>query len=110
MYLSIIESLHAQLVARSLNPKFVIFSNEEVSFRTTDITIVYSNMDAMSDLAAMAQCQYIVGPPSTFSMWASFYGKVPHKWVIDPTEYIDVIKLSPIIATSTYQSGETISI
>jgi hypothetical protein len=34
------------------------------------------------DLFALAACDYIAGPPSTFSQWASFYGKVPrYVWV-----------------------------
>jgi len=24
-----------------------------------------------------ARCDYLIGPPSTFTMWASFYGQVP---------------------------------
>ena len=29
------------------------------------------------DLYALAKCDYLIGPPSTYSMWASFYGNVP---------------------------------
>ncbi len=32
---------------------------------------------AVADLYAMAACDYLIGPPSTFSEWASFYGNVP---------------------------------
>ena len=31
----------------------------------------------LADLYSLAQCDYILGPPSTYSAWASFYGKVP---------------------------------
>jgi hypothetical protein len=31
----------------------------------------------VGDLYALASCDYIMGPPSTFSEWASFYGQVP---------------------------------
>ncbi|HZZ71162.1 MAG TPA: hypothetical protein VFE24_02860 [Pirellulales bacterium] len=31
----------------------------------------------MSDLAALAGCDYLVGPPSSFSAWASYYGDKP---------------------------------
>jgi hypothetical protein len=31
----------------------------------------------VNDLWTLAQCDFIFGPPSTFSQWASFYGKVP---------------------------------
>lgn len=32
---------------------------------------------AVEDQWMMAQCDYLMGPPSTFTMWASFMGKVP---------------------------------
>ena len=32
---------------------------------------------AVSDLYALARCDYILGPPSTFTEWASFYGEKP---------------------------------
>ena len=31
----------------------------------------------VEDLYALARCDYLVGPPSTFTTWASFYGEVP---------------------------------
>ncbi|HET9853567.1 MAG TPA: alpha-1,2-fucosyltransferase, partial [Methylomirabilota bacterium] len=36
-----------------------------------------SNGSVIQDVYALAACDYIVGPPSTFSQWASFYGRVP---------------------------------
>lgn len=32
---------------------------------------------ALADICALAQCDYILGPVSSFSMWASFYGHKP---------------------------------
>jgi hypothetical protein len=31
----------------------------------------------IGDLMALASCDYIIGPASTYSQWASFYGQVP---------------------------------
>ncbi|UOQ96678.1 hypothetical protein MUN81_15690 [Hymenobacter sp. 5317J-9] len=31
----------------------------------------------VEDLYALAGCDYLLGPPSSYSMWASFYGEVP---------------------------------
>lgn len=31
----------------------------------------------VEDLYALADCDYLLGPPSSFSMWASFYGQTP---------------------------------
>ena len=33
--------------------------------------------DPIGDLYALAACDYLIGPPSTFSLWASYYGRVP---------------------------------
>jgi len=33
--------------------------------------------DAVEDLFALAYCDYLVGPPSTYSLWASFWGDLP---------------------------------
>ncbi len=39
-------------------------------------TIILNN-NLIEDLYTLAMCNYIIGPPSTFSSWASFYGQVP---------------------------------
>jgi hypothetical protein len=31
----------------------------------------------LGDLYALAECDYILGPPSTFSLWAAYYGRKP---------------------------------
>jgi hypothetical protein len=38
----------------------------------------------VEDMYALARCDYIVGPPSTYSAWASFYGRVPLHHFEDP--------------------------
>jgi hypothetical protein len=32
---------------------------------------------ALGDLHCLAECDYIIGPPSTYSLWAAFYGRKP---------------------------------
>ena len=39
--------------------------------------IAYGTGKAIEDLYALAECDYLIGPPSTYSLWASFYGKKP---------------------------------
>jgi hypothetical protein len=39
---------------------------------------------AVEDLYAFAGCDLLVGPPSTFTAWAAFYGEVPLLHVEDP--------------------------
>lgn len=44
----------------------------------------------LEDLYALAQCHYLMGPPSTYNMWASFYGEVPLYTIQDPTASFDL--------------------
>jgi hypothetical protein len=45
-----------------------LFSRFRVTFGTHDL---------VEDLYGLARCDYLIGPPSTFTIWASFYGDVP---------------------------------
>ncbi|MBO6167147.1 MAG: hypothetical protein J6P13_02215 [Kiritimatiellae bacterium] len=55
------KSIGDELVRRGDTPKFVVFPLRS----------------AVEDQWMMSQCDYLMGPPSTFTMWASFMGKVP---------------------------------
>lgn len=50
-----------------------IFARFKVTFGTGDL---------IEDMYAFARCDYMIGPPSTFTMWASFYGKVPLNFIL----------------------------
>ena len=58
--------------------RFLGCSNDVVdasSFAGHDV--FFMDGGVMEDLYGLAHCQYIIGPPSTFSQWASFWGRVP---------------------------------
>jgi hypothetical protein len=38
----------------------------------------------LQDMYAFARCDYIIGPPSTYTLWASYYGNVPLYFIQDP--------------------------
>lgn len=40
----------------------------------------------VEDMYALAGCDYLLGPPSSYSMWASFYGEVPLLHVETPDQ------------------------
>ena len=44
----------------------------------------------ITDLYCMASCDGIIGPPSTFSQWASFYGKVPLSFIFTKDDVIQL--------------------
>lgn len=58
---------------------FVLCSNEKVfDFPDTEkFTVFFEERHFIEDLYLLAKCDYIFGPPSTFSIWASFYGNTP---------------------------------
>ena len=60
------------------NTMFLVFSDEEIDetgFESVPCRFMHGS--AVEDQWMMSQCDYLMGPPSTFSAWASFMGKVP---------------------------------
>ena len=78
---------------------FAISTNEKIAptfFEGMEICKT-TNTTAIHDLYMLTQCDRIVGPLSTFSRWASFYGEVPLCFiskgdVIESDEAFSVIK------------------
>lgn len=62
---------------------------------------------SIEDLYCLSLCNYIIGPPSTFSMWASFYGKVPLRIIKKNDEIIAVKQFKTIIAVDVFDDGST---
>ena len=70
---------------------YVICTNEiNISFpEDADFTIFNEERHFVEDLYLLSKCDYIIGPPSTFSGWASFYGEVPLLMLDDISIKID---------------------
>lgn len=65
--------------------RFLLVSNQAIdpgSYGGLDIAL--GPGDPAGDLYALASCDYLLGPPSTFTMWASFFGNVPLCCIDDP--------------------------
>jgi hypothetical protein len=91
VYIRIIQALIAQFPGKKV--KVLIASNDPLnmaSFSCVSDNIIWNEREPIVDLMALAHCDYIVGPPSTFSAWASFYGKVPLLTVEEPQQVIDL--------------------
>jgi hypothetical protein len=59
-------------------PTFLICSSDPVDFRLLEgFTVVAAPGEVVADLYSLSLCDAIMGPPSTFSTWASFCGSVP---------------------------------
>lgn len=76
---------------------FIIFSDEKVEreqlINEQIYQIVISSNAAIIDMIMMSHCDYLIGPPSTFSGWSSFWGEVPKHIMVDgdtPITSLDV--------------------
>jgi hypothetical protein len=64
--------------------RFLVCSDESLpqdAFRGLPVT--FGSGQLMDDLVALSHCDFILGPPSTYSAWASFYGDVPIRFLFD---------------------------
>ncbi len=74
-YDSLINYLNNSLLS-GMNVGFYVCSNEFIDVNLFNNKDVFSmSLSEIEDLLILSKCDYIVGPPSTFSMWASFYGQ-----------------------------------
>src|SRR5438067_9244039 len=74
--------------AEMMDDLLLLFSGKRVSFLICSdwpqdrkvfsrFRVTFGTNDLIEDLYALARCDYLIGPPSTFTTWASFYGQVP---------------------------------
>ena len=70
---------------------FVICSDEKLEkgvFDPIKGQVTISDNDFMTDLSILSLCDYIIGPPSTFASYASFYGNTPRFTIYNETDKI----------------------
>lgn len=82
-YASVLEKVEALFPGRRVS--FLICSNEPPDAETfSRFDYTPGSNHFVEDMYALAECDYIVGPPSTYTMWASFYGATPLYMIADP--------------------------
>lgn len=54
------------------------------------------------DLCGLSLCDYILGPMSTFSMWASYTGKVPLRFIETRNELLRLVDFKPVAAQDCF--------
>lgn len=75
-YKSWMEDIETQFPSKRV--AFLVCSDEPRNIQEfAGLQVVLGSNSNMTDLCALAKCDYIAGPPSTFSKWASFYGDKP---------------------------------
>lgn len=58
----------------------MLFSNEDIdmsNFQIRGVDVVLSRGSAIEDHFLMSKCDYLFGPPSTFSRWGAYMGRKP---------------------------------
>ena len=68
---------------------FILFSNEEITLKPKRDYII-SKCDWYEDHYLLSLCDYIIGAPSTFTIWASFIGDVPLMHILDRDDKVDL--------------------
>ena len=64
---------------------FVVSDDNEIDF--DEQWIVRHRGTCHSDMALLSECDYILGPPSTFNRWAAFVGGKPHYCAWNHSEF-----------------------
>jgi hypothetical protein len=79
---------------RSLAPRTVVFvvcSNDAVDPATFEgLRVIRGPGHLVEDMYAFARCDYLIGPPSSYTIWASYYGDVPVQYVHGSDSRIDL--------------------
>ncbi|HLR89779.1 MAG TPA: alpha-1,2-fucosyltransferase [Balneolaceae bacterium] len=77
-YAEKMKALEQHFNAEGKSVSFLLCSNEPVQAENFKEFLIHDGPgDMISDLYSLAACDYVIGPPSTYSMWASFYGGKP---------------------------------
>lgn len=104
IYCSFMKQMQDLLNEDGRKVKFFICSNESVDeeIKSRFHLINLTGSDAITDLCSLSNCDYIIGPPSTFSQWASFMGKVPLKFIAHKEEKIALSDFNYILSIDNF--------
>ena len=86
LYLEKVEELRDLLKKEKV--KFILFSNESIPDHPKTEDILISQEEWFIDHYLMSNCDYLLGPPSTFTIWASFMGGAKLCLLHDPNRPI----------------------
>ena len=93
-YVDIMRGIARQLAPRRVG--FLVCGNGELNPRDfSGMRVRFGTGRVIEDMYSFAAVDVLVGPPSTFTGWASFYGDVPLAMIESPDEPIDVSSLVP---------------
>jgi hypothetical protein len=69
---------------------FLICSNESVDDLLQLSGVSAGPASPIADLYALAACDFLIGPPSTFTLWASYYGGAPLHMLMEKDQQLQI--------------------
>lgn len=93
--------MHEFEVAVGKPVKFLMVSNEPLDipfFRSQGLSVENVSGSAAEDVVLLSECDFILGPASTFSAWAAYYGGKPIYRITDKSARVDLDKFKVIEA------------
>jgi hypothetical protein len=106
-YCAYLNNLEQELQAAGKSVVFLLCSDEPLQLANYGrFNIFQINYRAdIEDLYALSLADYVMGVPSTFSMWASFSGKVPLRILQHKNEKIHLNEFSVIVSQNSFENG-----
>ena len=95
IYKKFMDMMYRQVEPYAGRVKFLLFSDEKLDidrFRSDAYDVFIENGSALQDFYMLANCDYLISPPSTFSGLASFLGNVSRFIVADREEELTLEK------------------
>ncbi len=110
VYASVMQRIQQQV--KNKHVKFLLCSNEALdlqNFSNFDCFVI-PDTSGLKDLYALSKCSYILGPPSTYSQWASFMGKTPLKFLMAADEKIEMSMFSKIVSLDNFENKDELKL
>ncbi len=83
VYQMYMDNLNAELSkATGKQTLFIVFSNETLQIQPSD-SVILSKNPWYVDQKIMSLCDFLIGPPSTFTLWASYLGDARYYQITD---------------------------
>lgn len=85
---------------------FILCCNENVPLQEfDDFQVISESRHFITDMYLLAGCDFIIAPPSSYSMWASFYGQKPLFLAASASQKIDLTEFR-VIDTFPYTTPD----
>lgn len=81
--------------------KFLLVSNEKINvdyYRLRGLKVLDASGTPQEDIVSLSMCDYVMGPPSTFSWWAAYYGDRPLLHIYGASEKICRERFAKVLA------------